>query len=204
MSLIRSPNFRLALSLSLMLFLHRILHRFFIRLRANLRTEDARPFRERNPRVAAALTSRYAPAIGASVAGFALGILPNRRLRITVAIYTATKSLEFLYNAVDERGWLEKRPWWFGSWLLMPVSVAQLFHAFIYDRETTPGVSDFSFHQTIRIISVLTISGRYSFLATSFSDCLQATSQEDQMSFLPTSIGRTSLKLLIHLQQLGT
>lgn len=119
------------------------MHRFFVRLRANLRTDDARPFRERNPRVSRALTSRYAPAVGASVAGFALGICPQSRLRITVAIYTATRSLEFLYNVLDEQGWLEQKPWWFGSWLLMPVSCAQLFHAFVFDRETVPKVGLF-------------------------------------------------------------
>lgn len=137
-ALLLSPELRLALSLSLVLFLHRTLYRFFIRLRAHLRTEDAKPFRDRNPRVSKVLTSRYAPAVGASVAGFALGICPQTGLRITLAIYTATRSLEFLYNVLDKKGWLEKKPRWFGSWLLMPVSCAQLFHAFLFDRETTP------------------------------------------------------------------
>lgn len=124
-----------------MLLLHRLLHRFFVRLRANLRTEEAEPFRIRNPRISKALTARYAPAVGASLAGFALGICPQKQLRMTVAIYTGTRSLEFLFNVVDEKGWVENRPWWFGSWLLMPLSCAQLFHAFVFDRETAPGVS---------------------------------------------------------------
>ncbi|KAJ5194127.1 hypothetical protein N7491_001462 [Penicillium cf. griseofulvum] len=136
--LLRSPKFRLSISLSLLLLIHRLLYRFLIRLRANLRTEDAKPFRERNPRVSRALTSRFAPAIGASLAGFALGICPQDQLRLTAAIYTGTRSLEFLFNALDSKGWLDKRPWWFGSWLLMPISFAQLFHAFVFDRETTP------------------------------------------------------------------
>ena len=135
-----------------MLFLHRILHRFFTRLRANLRTEDARPFRERNPRVSKALTSRYAPAIGASLAGFALGVYPESQLRISVALYTATKSLEFLYNLLEDKGYFANRPSWFGSWLLMPLSGAQLFHAFIYDRETIPKVRvDDCIHETFEI-----------------------------------------------------
>ncbi|KAH8691158.1 hypothetical protein BGW36DRAFT_363502 [Talaromyces proteolyticus] len=138
-ALIKSPNFRLALSFSLLLLVHRVLYRFFVRLRANLRTEDAKPFRDRNPRISQALTSRYAPVVGASLAGLALGICPAGRIRITIAIYTATRSLEFLYNALDEKGYLEKKPWWFGSWLLMPISCAQLFHAFVFDRETIPG-----------------------------------------------------------------
>jgi hypothetical protein len=86
------------------------------------------------------LTSRYAPAVGASLAGFALGIGPGDRVRITIAIYAATRSLEFLYNALNEKGLLDQKPWWFGSWLLMPISCAQLFHAFVFDRETIPKV----------------------------------------------------------------
>ncbi|PYH99621.1 hypothetical protein BO71DRAFT_479307 [Aspergillus ellipticus CBS 707.79] len=138
-SLARSPNFfRLSVSLSLILLFHRFLYRFFVRLRANLRTDDARPFRDRNPRVSKALTSRFAPAVGASIAGFALGICPQNQLRLTTAIYTATRSLEFLFNTLDQKGWFENRPRWFGSWLLMPVACAQLFHAFVFDRKTTP------------------------------------------------------------------
>lgn len=139
-SLLRSPNFRLSLSFSLVLLLHRLLYRFFTRLRANLRTDDAEPFRARNPRVSKALTSRYAPAVGASVAGFAMGISPQESLRRGLAIYMATRSLDFLYNVLDEKGFLEGRPAWFGSWLLMPVSCAQLFHAFVFDREAAPKV----------------------------------------------------------------
>ena len=140
-SVLNSPNFRLSLALSLTLLLHRFLHRFLVKFRSNIRSDEAQPFRERNPRISKALTSRYAPAVGASVAGFALGIAPQSQLRMTGAIYTGTRSLEFLYNVLDQKGWFENRPWWFGSWLLMPVSLAQLFHAFVFDRETTPKVS---------------------------------------------------------------
>ncbi|KAJ5725570.1 uncharacterized protein N7483_006927 [Penicillium malachiteum] len=136
--LLRSPNFRLSISLSLLLLLHRLIYRFLARLRSNLRSDDARPFRERNPHISRALTSRYAPAVGASLAGFALGGCPQDQLRLTAAIWTSTKSLEYLYDALDINGLLGKCPWWFGSWLLMPVSCAQLFHAFVFDRETTP------------------------------------------------------------------
>jgi hypothetical protein len=67
-------------------------------------------------------------------------VYPESQLRITLAIYTATRGLEFLYNALEEKGWFANRPWWFGSWLLMPVSCAQLFHAFVFDREAVPKV----------------------------------------------------------------
>lgn len=123
-----------------MFLIHRLLYRFLVRLRANLRTDDARPFRERNPQISRALTSRFAPAVGASLAGFAMGIAPQQQLRLTGAVYWSTRGLEYLFNVLDEKGFLDHRPWWFGSWLLMPVSCAQLFHAFVFDRETTPKV----------------------------------------------------------------
>ena len=136
----KSPNFRLSLSLSLILLLHRLLFRFFSRLRSNLLTKDAAPFRRRNPRISRSLTSRLAPAIGASLAGFALGVYPGDQLRITIAIYVATRSLEFAYKALEEDGWFKGKPWWWGSWLLMPVATGQLLHAFVFDRDCFPKV----------------------------------------------------------------
>ncbi|PBP18992.1 hypothetical protein BUE80_DR010132 [Diplocarpon rosae] len=63
----RSPNFCLSLSLSTILLLHRILFRFFTRLRLHLLTPEARPFRQRNKRTSRTLTSALAPAVGASL-----------------------------------------------------------------------------------------------------------------------------------------
>ncbi|KAL9076115.1 MAG: hypothetical protein Q9161_001162 [Pseudevernia consocians] len=111
---LKSPNLRLSLSLSLLLLLHRLLFRFFSRLRSNLLTRDAAPFRRRNPRVSRSLTSRLAPAIGASLAGLALGVYPGDHLRVSIAIYAATRSLEFAYKALEEDGWFKGKPWWWG------------------------------------------------------------------------------------------
>lgn len=134
-SLQKSTNLRLSLSVSTILLLHRILYRFFLRLRASLRSKDALPFRRRNPRIARSLTSRIAPAVGASLAGFALAIYPADQLRLSVAIYSATRALEFLYNALEGDGWLKDRPWWWGSWMLTPFATGQLLHAFVFDRD---------------------------------------------------------------------
>lgn len=139
-SVLKSANFRLSLSLSLILLLHRLLFRFFSRLRTNLLTKEATPFRRRNPRISRSLTSRLAPAIGASLAGFALGVYPAGQLRITIAIYVAVKSAEFLYNTLENDGWFKDKPWWWGSWMLMPLSTAQLLHAFLFDRDSVPKV----------------------------------------------------------------
>ncbi|KAF2867577.1 hypothetical protein BDV95DRAFT_581269 [Massariosphaeria phaeospora] len=134
----KSPNVRLTCSLSLILLFHRLLRRFFTRLRESLLTNEAKPFRRRNPRISRSLTSRIAPAIGSSLAGFFLAVCPGDQLRITITIYVFTRALEFLYNYLEDRGYIRNRPSWFGSWLLMPVACGQLLHTFIFDRDCFP------------------------------------------------------------------
>ena len=137
-SLSKSPNIRLSASFSLILLFHRLLHRFFTRLRQSLLTDSAQPFRRRNPRVAKALTSSLAPAVGAGLSGLFLGLCPADQLRLTITIYAFSRALEFGYNGLGERGWFKSRPWWFGSWLLLPAAYGQLLHAFVFDRDCFP------------------------------------------------------------------
>ncbi|KAH8598789.1 hypothetical protein B0O99DRAFT_591412 [Bisporella sp. PMI_857] len=137
----RHPNFRLSLSLSTILLLHRILFRFFTRLRAYLLADEAKPFRRRNVQISRTLTSSLAPAIGASLAGFMLAVYPADQLRVTIAIYTLSRAAEFAYNHAEEEGWIwgkKERPWWWGSWLIYPISCGQLLHAFVFDRDCFP------------------------------------------------------------------
>ncbi|KAG9692563.1 hypothetical protein KCU95_g7401, partial [Aureobasidium melanogenum] len=136
----KASNLRLSASLSLILLFHRLLYRFFLRLRASLLEPSARPFRRRNPRISLGLTSRYTPAIGAALSGLFLGVCPASQLRISVAIYTFSRSLEFAYNAAEEKGIWGKRgkPDWVGSWMLMPFACGQLLHAFVFDRDCFP------------------------------------------------------------------
>ncbi|KAG8170211.1 hypothetical protein KVR01_000956 [Diaporthe batatas] len=143
----KSPVFRLSLSLSSILLLYRLLFRFFTRLRLHILDASAEPFRKRNPRTADTLTSPYAPAVGASLAGLALGIYPAEQLRVTVAIYTMFRALEFGWNFAEDGGlvWgrekngrMKKRPWWFGSWLLQPFAFGQLLHSFVFDLDCFP------------------------------------------------------------------
>lgn len=143
----RNPNFRLSLSLSTILLLHRILYRFFTRLRAHLLTPEARPFRQRNKRTSRTLTSSLAPAVGASLAGVMLAVYPSDQLRITIAIYALSRAAEFAYNHAEDEGWIWgrkgsglERPWWWGSWMLFPFSCGQLLHAFVFDRDCFPKV----------------------------------------------------------------
>ncbi|WAO86407.1 Hypothetical protein NCS54_00368000 [Fusarium falciforme] len=142
----KSPALRLSLSLSTILLLYRLLFRFLTRLRVHLLDPQVEPFRMRNPRTAATLTSPYAPAVGASLAGLALGIYPSEKMRVSIAIYTIFRALEFAYNLCESEGFIwgrsngvkRDRPWWFGSWMLQPLAFGQLLHAAVFDRDCFP------------------------------------------------------------------
>ncbi|KAK4150652.1 hypothetical protein C8A00DRAFT_17861 [Chaetomidium leptoderma] len=159
----KSPTLRLSLSLSTILLMYRILFRFFNRLRAHILDPSAAPFRLRNPTTAGALTSPYAPAVGASLAGLALGVYPSRKLRVTIGLYTIFRALEFGWNCAEDNGMVwgwEKgvhgkparkrtRPSWWGSWMLQPVAFGQLLHALVFDRDCFPSFwSNFIFNNS--------------------------------------------------------
>lgn len=145
----KSPALRLSLSLSTILLLYRLLFRFLTRLRVHLLDPQVEPFRLRNPRTAATLTSPYAPAIGASFAGLALGIFPTDKMRVSIAIFAIFRALEFSWNLFEKEGLIwgfrgdgikKDRPWWFGSWMLQPFAFGQLLHAAVFDRDCFPKV----------------------------------------------------------------
>lgn len=135
--------------------MYRILFRFFNRLRAHILDPSAAPFRLRNPKTASTLTSPYAPAVGASLAGLALGVYPSRQLRVTIGLYAMFRALEFGWNCAEDNGMVwgfEKgpngklgrkgsRPSWWGSWMLQPFAFGQLLHALVFDRDCFPSVS---------------------------------------------------------------
>ncbi|RPB20710.1 hypothetical protein L211DRAFT_841429 [Terfezia boudieri ATCC MYA-4762] len=134
----RSPATRTALSLALLVFLHRLLSRFFTTLRSNLLLPSARTFRKRHPKTTRLLTSRISPALGASLAGLALAVHPEGEARNWIAVWVVCKALEYAFNLAEGRQLWGERPWWLGSWLLFPLSQAQIFHALVFDRETLP------------------------------------------------------------------
>ena len=84
------------------------------------------------------LTSKVAPAIGASLSGFALGINPADQLRVTIAIYVGCRALELGYMAIEHTRLLKNKPAWVGSWLLYALAQGQLLHAFVFDRDCFP------------------------------------------------------------------
>lgn len=130
------------------MFLYRVLFRFLTRLRAHLLDPQAEPFRLRNPRTTATLTSPFAPAIGASLAGLALGAYPSSQMRVSIGIYAMFRALEFGWNVCEKEGMIwgfkngknRERPWWFGSWMLQPFAFGQLLHAAVFDPDCFPTV----------------------------------------------------------------
>jgi hypothetical protein len=148
---VKFGNVRLALSFSSILLSHKLLHRFFKRLRVAVLKDEATSFRKRNPKVAELLTSSYTPAVGAALSGLFLGISPADQLRVTVAIYVFARSLEFSYNALESGGYLWKseaeggkgKPWWFGSWMLMYVLLVHPTASTLYRYEVkiSPGLT---------------------------------------------------------------
>lgn len=136
--LVASPT-KVALSLSTLLFFHATLYRLFYRLRLQLLHEKVRHIQDRYPRIYAVLTSKLAPAIGASLSGFALGICPADQLRVTVAIYIACRALEVGYKAIENTSFVKNnKPAWLGSWIFFAVAQGQLLHAFVFDRDCFP------------------------------------------------------------------
>lgn len=72
-----------------------------------------------------------------------LAVYPADQLRVTIAIYALSRAAEFAYNLAEEEGWIWRkveRPWWWGSWLLFPITSGQLLHAFVFDRDCFPKV----------------------------------------------------------------
>lgn len=131
-------NFLSSLSLSTIIILHRLLYRFFHQLRVNLQLPQAQAFRDKYPKASRVFISRKSPALAASLSGLALAIHPATERRVTIAVYTLVKALEFTYNRLEDEGWFPNRPWWFGSWLLFPLASGQLLHSFIFDRDCFP------------------------------------------------------------------
>jgi hypothetical protein len=86
------------------------------------------------------LVSKFAPAVGASLAGFALAATPAAQLRVTIAIYIWSRAMEFLWEKLVADGYFKNRPSWWGSWMIMPLACGQLLDAFMFDRDCFPKV----------------------------------------------------------------
>lgn len=129
---------RISLAAASFLFVYRILFGFLTRLRLKLLHEKARQIRQRYPALFAALTSRFTPLVGASLAGLTLGIAPADQLRVTAALYVGSRALELLYSLLAAEGYLKHKPRWLGSWTINAVANGQLLYAFVFHPDCFP------------------------------------------------------------------
>ncbi|KAK6353225.1 hypothetical protein TWF696_005206 [Orbilia brochopaga] len=125
----RGLRLRLPLSLSMLLLLHRFFHRAVIRLQSMLSRFPS------DGRFKRTIMSPLAPSVAAALSGVSLAIVPSENVRLTIAVYVFTKTVEYLFNALQE---VANMPRWFGAWLLFPFSSAQLFHALLTDQGSVP------------------------------------------------------------------
>lgn len=69
---------------------------------------------------------------------------------MSIALFAIFRALEFSWNMSEDGGLVwgykpggkvkRERPWWFGSWMLQPLALGQLFHAVTFDRDCAPKV----------------------------------------------------------------
>lgn len=124
------------------------------------------------------------------IAGLGLILHPADSRRVTVTIYFLTRTLEFCYNLLDDKGYLPReKPWWFGSWLIFPLSSAQLLHSFTFDRDCFPQVPLY--------LSPVHFLACFNFRATenSSSNIPVHTSPIDRPHYLPPPPGPIRTKL---------
>lgn len=67
-----------------------------------------------------------------AVSGSLFYYFPVDGARDIIAVYTAVRSLEILYNYLDERGVFRGKPKILGSWTLYPFAFAELFHSYFF------------------------------------------------------------------------
>lgn len=77
------------------------------------------------------------PAISGVVAGSAYELFPNIA-KGYIALYAASWAVEYLYNYLDDEGYLEFKPRILGSWALFPFAFSQLFYTFIMHPDCCP------------------------------------------------------------------
>ncbi|RUS14927.1 hypothetical protein BC938DRAFT_477161 [Jimgerdemannia flammicorona] len=116
-----SPSLSFAVFVSAFSFLYKIL----------LRSLTLHPITSYNP-----LLPPFTAALLASPTLLLDTASPYRR--ISIALYIATKTSQFVYQAAQEKGLVPSMPFWCGRWLLFAVSSAQMIWCFLNDPESFP------------------------------------------------------------------
>ena len=133
MSLYSSARF--ALSISSYVIMYKSLVRFFTRLFDPLLRPPSSSRLIVNDVVCSPLVP---PFLAGLLAGPTLLIDNDQSRRIFISVYVLSKSLQFTYYSLRKSGIIPKMPWWWGSWLLFPISSAQLIYAYLLHPDTFP------------------------------------------------------------------
>ncbi|CAG8590009.1 14959_t:CDS:2 [Funneliformis mosseae] len=126
---------RLALSVSTYVIIYKSLVRFFMRLFDPL-------LRKPSSFDDIVCSPLVPPFLAGLLAGPALLIDGDQPRRIMISVYILSKSLQFTYNALRQNRIIPKMPWWWGSWLLFPISSSQLISAYLLHPDIFPSSYD--------------------------------------------------------------
>lgn len=77
------------------------------------------------------------PFASALVASPGFALLPSK-IRPFLALYAASKAAEFVYNYLDDHGYMDWKPSVIGSWILFPIAMSQLFYTYINAPDYCP------------------------------------------------------------------
>lgn len=77
------------------------------------------------------------PALSGLIAGTSYELFPNIA-KSSIALEIAFRSVEYLYNYLDDEGYFDFKPRILGSWSLFPFAFAQLFHTMIMHPDCGP------------------------------------------------------------------
>ncbi|KAL1921708.1 uncharacterized protein VTP21DRAFT_10350 [Calcarisporiella thermophila] len=78
------------------------------------------------------------PFIAGTLASSSILLDSSSKRRVNIALYTLTRGLEAVYKAARQRGALPEMPWWWGSWILFPLSSAFTLYAYLFENDTFP------------------------------------------------------------------
>ncbi|CAN6651869.1 hypothetical protein TRVA0_025S01376 [Trichomonascus vanleenenianus] len=121
------PASRMALSVTAMAALYRISYKILSLLAAKDESSSAQYKRK-----------VLVPLVSGLISGSAYGIMPKHAARGYIGLWAATKAVEYIYNYLDDEGYLAFKPRLLGSWALFPFAFSQLFHTFIFDPDCCP------------------------------------------------------------------
>lgn len=125
------PAARIALSVTSISALYRAAYALLDKVRVKSMKADSGRNRETVCRL-------LVPAVSGLVAGAAYGVYPKEAARGYIGLIVASKAAEFIYNYLDDEGYLEFKPRLLGSWALFPLSLSQLYYTFIFHPDCCP------------------------------------------------------------------